>query len=74
MLTQIFPTPEMTRKPRKTRFKTNKLSDAQIANRYRRKIEEGLAQFNCDELDLDTLYNHMTNSLLMAGEKVLGVT
>lgn len=58
----------MTRKPKMTRFKTNQLSDAKIAKKYRRKVEEGLSQLNCDDLDIDTMYRHMTNTLLTAGE------
>ena len=69
-----MPTPNMTRKPRKTRIKTNQLQDPKIAKRFQEEIRQGLNTLNLDEIDVDTLYAHMKNTLLTAGEKILGVT
>ena len=64
----------MTHKLRRNRLKTNQLRDPKIAKRFQTEVEHGLSTLNGNNLDLDTLYNHFKNTLLIAGEKTLGVT
>ena len=50
------------------------MRDPKIAKKFQDEIAIGLAQLNCEEVDLDTLYRHLKNTLITAGEKILGVT
>ena len=46
LITQVLPTPDMTRKPRRNRLRTHQLRDPKIAKKFQEELALGLAALN----------------------------